>query len=148
MEDDSIVKVGVAPFDDANYLARDYGVCVGSTLDLRYLAMMAGDQPHGLSKLSQEYLNVKLDKNWRIRCSNWEAGELSPLQMEYAAKDAHVAVEIFRVLAKKVEPTAGRGFVKATLERSFDFIDMRFKNVSLENGQPKIGQSKSSNKKL
>lgn len=148
LEDDSIVKVGVAPFDDASYLAKDYGVCVASTMDLRFLAVLAQCEPRGLSKLSQEHLNVKLDKNWRIRCSNWEASELSPKQMEYSANDAHVAVEIFRVLAKKVDPKGDKGQVKRVLDRCFDFLDLRFKNITLENVRSNVGQSTSSNKKL
>lgn len=138
----------MAPFEDAGFIAKDYGVCVGSTLDLRYLAVMARCEPHGLSKLALDHLNVKLDKNWRIRCSNWEANELSQQQLDYAAKDAHVAVEIFRVLAKKIEPNAGKSFVNAVLERCYDFIDLRFKNIRMDSTQTIVGQSRMANKKM
>lgn len=69
LEDDNIVKVGVAPQGDADYLVRDYGVCVANTFDLRYMAAMTGCRPNGLGKMTEDYLKVKLDKNWRIRCS-------------------------------------------------------------------------------
>lgn len=104
LEDANIVKVGVAPLGDANYLVRDYGICVASTLDLRYLAIMCGHRPGGLAKLSEDHLNVKLDKNWRIRCSDWEASTLTSKQIEYAAKDAHVAIELFKKFANKLNP--------------------------------------------
>lgn len=88
---------------DAGYLVQDYGVCVASTLDLRYMAAMTGCRPGGLGKMSEDYLKVKLDKNWRIRCSDWEAPSLSEKQLDYAAKDAHVAVELFKYFAARLQ---------------------------------------------
>lgn len=152
LEDDNIVKVGVGPYEDANYLAKDYGVCVGSTLDLRYLAVMARCEPRGLGKLSLDNLNVKLDKDWRVSCSNWEANTLSQRQVNYAAKDAHVAVEIFKVFAQKIAPQSSwgkrNGNVKEVLDRCFDFIDLGYHAIKLENIKPNIGQSKSSSIKM
>lgn len=98
------MKVGVSPQGDARYLVQDYGVCVASTLDLRYMAAMTKCRTGGLGKMSEDYLKVKLDKNWRIRCSDWEAPELNDKQIDYAAKDAHVAVELFKYFAAKLQP--------------------------------------------
>lgn len=107
-------------------------------MDLRYLSVMARGEPSSLSKLAEEYLNVKLEKHWRIRSSNWEANELSQKQLDYAAKDAQVAIEIFRVLGKKIEPNAGKRFVDIVLERCYDFIDLRFNNIQVtSDGGPK-----------
>ena len=52
-----------------------------------------------LSALSQQILGIALDKDWRIRCSDWEAESLSERQIQYAADDAIVAVKIFIMLA-------------------------------------------------
>lgn len=104
LEDDNILKVGVAPQGDAEYLARDYGICVASTFDLRYLAAMTNCRTGGLGKMSEDYLMVKLDKNWRIRCSDWESPKLNEKQINYAAKDAHVGIELFRFFAEKLKP--------------------------------------------
>lgn len=104
LEDDYIVKVGVSPNGDANYLVKDYGVCVASTFDLRYMAALCNCRPGGLAKMSEDYLNVKLEKNWRIRCSDWEAPTLSKMQTDYAANDAHVAIELFKYFSDKLEP--------------------------------------------
>lgn len=98
------MKVGVAPQGDAGYIVQDYGVCVASTFDLRYMAAMTGCRPGGLGRMSEDFLNVKLDKNWRIRCSDWEAPTLSEKQLDYAAKDAHVAVELFKFFATRLQP--------------------------------------------
>lgn len=94
-----IVKVGVVPMDDARNLARDYGLRVSGTLDLRHLARAGGRRPLGLAKMSLEHLAVTMDKDWRISCSDWEAPVLSDRQVDYAAKDALVAVELFRQFA-------------------------------------------------
>lgn len=103
LEDDDIVKVGVAPQGDAGYLVQDYGVCVASTFDLRYMAAMTNCRPAGLGRMSEDYLKVKLDKNWRIRCSDWEAPSLSDKQLDYAAKDAHVAIKLFKFFAARLQ---------------------------------------------
>lgn len=56
-------------------------------------------QGMSLSALSQQILGVTMDKDWKIRCSNWEAPQLSERQIEYAANDAIIAVQIFFKLA-------------------------------------------------
>ncbi|KAH8375973.1 hypothetical protein KR200_012076 [Drosophila serrata] len=104
LEDDAVIKVGVAPQEDAAKLSHDYGVGVASTLDLRFLCVMAGHKPEGLGKLSQTHLNYTLDKNWRLACSNWEAKQLEPAQLNYAANDALVAVAIYQKLSRDLEP--------------------------------------------
>lgn len=98
------MKVGIAPVADANYLAYDYSVHVNSCLDLRYIAPYAKLTPGGLAKMSKDYLDIELDKNWAIRCSDWEANILSESQIEYAAKDAYVAIELFKKMANIIEP--------------------------------------------
>lgn len=103
LEDEEILKVGVAPYDDASNLCHDFGVGVASTFDLRYLAMLTDSKPESLAKMSKAVLNVELDKNWRVRCSDWEAENLTDKQKDYAAKDALVAVEIFKILSQKFE---------------------------------------------
>lgn len=65
---------------------------------------MCGYQSGGLAKLSKTILNVELDKNWTIICSDWETPVLSSEQIDYAAKDAHVAIEIFKILADRLIP--------------------------------------------
>lgn len=82
--------------DDAKNLAKDYGVCVASTLDLRHLARHYGHKTEGLAKMALQHLNVVMDKDWRISCSDWEATTMTARQIDYAAKDALVAVELYR----------------------------------------------------
>ncbi|XP_050355123.1 exonuclease 3'-5' domain-containing protein 2 isoform X2 [Nymphalis io] len=95
LEDKSIYKVGVAPGDDAMYLAMDYSVYMKSTLDIRHIVELCRHNTGGLAFLAKMFLGVVLDKNRRIRCSNWGADELTERQIKYAALDAHVAIRIF-----------------------------------------------------
>ncbi|XP_030373583.1 exonuclease 3'-5' domain-containing protein 2 isoform X2 [Scaptodrosophila lebanonensis] len=104
LEDDAVIKVGVVPQDDAMKLSHDYGVGVASTLDLRFMAVMAGHKPEGLGKLAKTHLNIELSKHWRLACSNWEAKILQAAQVNYAANDALAAVAIFQKLFKDLEP--------------------------------------------
>ncbi|XP_077295097.1 exonuclease 3'-5' domain-containing protein 2-like [Arctopsyche grandis] len=102
LEDATILKVGVAAIDDAKYLLNDYSVKVNGIIDLRHLATLVSEKPEGLSSLAAKHLNVKMDKDWRIRCSDWESNALSNRQMKYAADDAHVGVELFKVFIYKI----------------------------------------------
>ncbi|XP_039283645.1 exonuclease 3'-5' domain-containing protein 2 [Nilaparvata lugens] len=95
LSDRSIIKTGVAVNSDASRLLRDYGVPCKGVLDLRHLAQAVGSVPAGLGKMSNLYLNKELDKDWRIRCSNWEDSCLSERQIQYAADDALVSVQLF-----------------------------------------------------
>ncbi|EDV91209.1 exonuclease 3'-5' domain-containing protein 2 [Drosophila grimshawi] len=99
LEDEDLIKVGVAPQDDAMKLSHDFGVGVASTFDLRYMAVMAGHPAEGLGKLSKTHLDFQLDKSWRLACSNWEAPQLTAAQLNYAAYDALAAVAIFKKLS-------------------------------------------------
>lgn len=63
MEDENIIKVGVAPYTDAKYLKDDYNFIVRGKLDLRFVAHVAGFSPGGLAKMSELYLGRSLDKD-------------------------------------------------------------------------------------
>lgn len=143
LEDEEILKVGVAPFDDAGNLCHDFGVGVASTFDLRYLAIMTNYKPESLAKLSKHVLNVELDKNWRIRCSDWEARNLTEKQIDYAANDALVAVEIFKTLSKKIDQK--RFWRRTTWEDLLSsieaFIDIRFRETNLNQKSSKSTKS-------
>ncbi|NXD64621.1 EXD2 protein, partial [Eolophus roseicapillus] len=98
MADSAVLKVGVGCWEDACKLLHDYGLPVKGSVDLRYIAMRQWkDLPHCLSlkSLAEEVLNCPLDKSPHVRCSNWEAEELTQDQVLYAARDAQVSVALF-----------------------------------------------------
>ncbi|MBN3270905.1 EXD2 protein, partial [Polyodon spathula] len=113
LQDDSILKAGVGCYEDACKLMRDYGITVNCTVDLRYLAMRQRRTliHNGLSlkSLAQDILNLSLDKSLQLRCSNWEAEELSQEQVTYAGRDAQVSVALFFHLLGLVSMTTPEG---------------------------------------
>ncbi|KAL5021969.1 hypothetical protein ScPMuIL_001124 [Solemya velum] len=106
LADRSILKVGVASKDDGKKLQKDYGIVVRGCVDLRHmLGRIRGIyncSSVGLQGLAAAVLGVNMAKESNIRCGDWEADILSSEQIDYAAQDALVAVDIFTnlVLAK------------------------------------------------
>ncbi|XP_055602303.1 exonuclease 3'-5' domain-containing protein 2 [Uranotaenia lowii] len=151
LNDPAILKVGVGSVDDAKLLRTDYNLKVESTLDLRFMADRCGlVGPYGMAKLAERVLGISLDKHWRIRASNWEQPELTERQLVYAAKDAHVAVELFRSFAKQMVPKAiwtnRKKWVDQVVGEVDCFLDQRFQDKS--GGNRNGNGSKKSKKKL
>lgn len=96
-----MIKVGVAILDDAHLLMNDYNIQVSGCIDLRYLAQEYSLQERSLGALAYKLLGCALDKDWRVRASNWEAESLSDRQIQYAALDAYVAIKILEQLRNK-----------------------------------------------
>jgi hypothetical protein len=84
-----------------------------------------------LSALSQQILGVTMDKDWKIRCSNWEASQLSERQIQYAANDAIVAVQIFfKLAASKLRERESR--IKAGKTNEIEDVVLQTVDVCLE----------------
>ncbi|KAK3892389.1 hypothetical protein Pcinc_003759 [Petrolisthes cinctipes] len=98
LEDDTILKVGIATLDDSTLLHTDYCIKVHGCVDLRHLAVQIKEGPEkhqhqhsqegdrkalglGLNALSTRHLGLKLDKDIRIRTSNWDADTLTNRQL-------------------------------------------------------------------
>ncbi|XP_049918429.1 exonuclease 3'-5' domain-containing protein 2 isoform X2 [Epinephelus moara] len=99
LRDPHVLKVGVGCYEDGKRLTRDYGLSLTCTVDLRYLALRQRQATvnNGLSlkSLAEDLLNVSLDKSLELRCSDWEADQLTLQQMTYAARDAQVSIALF-----------------------------------------------------
>lgn len=97
--DESIVKFGVAVYDDASKLLHDYGVAVRGCVDLRHVLGYFPELRHypvgGLKAQARAILCVHVDDSKALTCSNWEADSLSSGQQTYAATDAFLSVRIF-----------------------------------------------------
>jgi exonuclease 3'-5' domain-containing protein 2 len=143
LEDPEIIKVGVAACDDSKYLLEDYAIKVNGTFDIRFIALLAGFKAEGLARLSKNILEIELDKNWRIRCSDWEMPTLSADQVDYAAKDAFVAVEIFKRLYIQLRP--GDNDPASILQFCENYTDISFKNKL---AQLNLSPGKNEGKKL
>lgn len=98
------VKVAHNAKFDAKFLLRHYGVRLGAAFDT-YLAsqlVSAGEegQSQSLESVTQRYLDLPLDKAAQL--SDW-SGELTPYQLEYAARDAQVVLPLRQRLAERLE---------------------------------------------
>ncbi|KAK3538212.1 hypothetical protein QTP70_033110, partial [Hemibagrus guttatus] len=102
LRDTHVLKVGVGCYEDSKRLASDHSLALVCTVDLRYLALRQRQAVlnNGLSlkSLAADLLNVTLDKSLELRCSNWEAADLSQEQMSYAARDAQISISLFLYL--------------------------------------------------
>ncbi|XP_041827754.1 exonuclease 3'-5' domain-containing protein 2 isoform X2 [Melanotaenia boesemani] len=113
LRDPNILKVGVGCYEDGKRLTRDYGLSLMCTVDLRYLALRQRQSSvnNGLSlkSLASDLLNISLDKSLELRCSDWEADQLTLEQITYAARDAQVSIALFLHLLS-LQSEAGPSF--------------------------------------
>ncbi|KAJ8289638.1 hypothetical protein GJAV_G00003600 [Gymnothorax javanicus] len=115
LRDPHVLKVGVGCHEDGKRLARDYGLALGCTVDLRYLALRQRravlNNGLSLKSLAADLLNIPLDKSLELRCSDWEADCLTSEQVTYAAQDAQVSIAIFFHLLDPKLPALVQGLV-------------------------------------
>ena len=91
-----IKKIGVALHDDVKPLKELNDFEPGGFIDLQKYVKDFGIEDNGLKKLVANILGFKISK--RMQTSNWEADILSQQQIDYAATDAWVCLEIFNKL--------------------------------------------------
>lgn len=103
LEDENIIKIGVIPLYDGKYLEEDYNIRTKSTFDISYLVQLAGCEVGGLKFMAERYLNLKWKEDFKFH-SRWEEPLLSEEQIEYASKDAFVAIELFKLFSEKLQP--------------------------------------------
>lgn len=126
LENERILKVGVGVDLDAKYLFDDHRVRVRSTLDLRYMAVLAECQPGKLSKMAEENLKLKLDKSEVF--SDWNAQTLNEKQIEYASKDVHASIELFKYFLDRIYD----GWIPRTDKDRVQYVIERFCSKFLE----------------
>jgi len=150
-----IIKVGVAVLDDSTKLITDFGVDVVSCVDLRHLVvkLWTHEGKLGLETLAYIVLGVQLDKDWRLRAGDWEAETLTQRQVDYAANDALVAVNIaWVILSTSLTNTMARWvrtlmwdqghLVSEIVKVLEEFTDLKFNNKEWKIAM-KVGKEKS-----
>ncbi|XP_028410872.1 exonuclease 3'-5' domain-containing protein 2-like isoform X2 [Dendronephthya gigantea] len=165
LEDRNILKTGVGISEDVKKLNACYGLVIQGCVDLRHVALRCHGyveyrvadggirQGMSLSALSQQILGVTMDKDWRIRCSNWEAPQLSERQIEYAANDAIIAIQIFFKLAasklkeRKYRVEAGEKEKDESINLETDDVSLRKEECPL-NSHDLSGDVQESSKKI
>ncbi|MGB9179667.1 MAG: DNA polymerase, partial [Pyrinomonadaceae bacterium] len=101
------VKIAHNAKFDAKWVKHKLGVELGGLFDtlLASQIISAGDQDerHGLDVVVSRYLNETMDKAERL--SDW-SGELSPSQIEYAARDAFILPPLREKMIERLKSDA------------------------------------------
>ncbi|KAL6997685.1 exodeoxyribonuclease I [Sarracenia purpurea var. burkii] len=94
--------VGVGIDSDAVKLENDYGLWVGTTVELGPLAAqeygISALRSAGLKELARQVLGKEIEKPRDIAMSRWDNERLYPAQVLYACIDAFISFEIGRCL--------------------------------------------------
>ena len=134
LQQPDVIKLGVGIKQDCDKLLADYGVNVRSWVDIRHVVQPRREtlRSLGMASIAKTILYLNLDKDRKIRRSNWNEGDcdgqLSQKQIEYAANDALIAVSA--ILALAIEEFEYLSFWK-TKEASYD--DLVQESISICN---------------
>lgn len=101
LENQSIIKVGVAIHDDIKGMAKFRRFNPNGFIDLQKVAPKFGIEELSVKKLAAVVLGATISKGQQL--SNWEAENLTESQIRYAATDAWICREIYLKL-KSVNP--------------------------------------------
>ena len=105
---------------DAKWTRHHLGIDVGGMFDTLLASQLiaAGDQDrrHNLAEVVSHFLGVELDKSEQV--SDWSADELSQSQVEYAAKDAAIMVDLREKIVERLKQD---GLIKAA-KLEFDCV--------------------------
>lgn len=90
---------------DTKWVMHHLGCEVGGVFDTMLASQLiaAGDRDrrHSLADAAQYFLGVELDKTQQV--SDWSQAELSHSQVEYAAKDAVIMLQLYEAMHKRIE---------------------------------------------
>lgn len=100
-ENPNIVKAGVGIRDDLKALQKLKPFEPAGFFDLSTLAKQAGLQVESVKKLTALLLGFRISKS--AQTSNWEAATFTQKQIEYAATDAWVCLELYEKLKTKIK---------------------------------------------
>ena len=100
LENESILKVGVAIRDDLKGLRKLQPFTPRGFIDLQSLAPEYGITALSLKGMAEEVLHQRISK--RQQTSNWETLFLTKSQIVYAATDAWIAMCIYKKLTSKI----------------------------------------------
>lgn len=92
-ENENVIKAGVGIRDDLKALQKLKNFNPLNAIDLSTVAKRAGLQVESVKKLTALLLGFRISKS--AQTSNWEAPTLTQKQIEYAATDAWVCLELY-----------------------------------------------------
>jgi ribonuclease D len=95
-ENGKVIKAGVGIRDDIKALQKHRKFEPNNCFDLSTLAKQAGLQVESVKKLAALLLGFRISKS--AQTSNWESPTFTQKQIEYAATDAWVCLELYNKL--------------------------------------------------
>jgi len=98
LADTNIIKTGVAIHDDIRALNSHTEFKPGAFIELQTFVNDFGIDDNGLKKLTCNLLGFRISK--KARLSNWEDEVYTDEQKDYAATDAWVSYEIYKLLSE------------------------------------------------
>ncbi len=99
LEDKNIVKIGLAISNDLRMLKQYSNFKEQNFIDLAtYSSEYHNIECNSLKKLTAIVLGFKISKSQQL--SNWENNELTEAQQRYAATDAWICYEIFKIFSQ------------------------------------------------
>ena len=99
LERKDLLKIGAGLNDDFNRIRNLDSIEPDGFLDLQKFVEKFEIESKSLKKLTAIILGFKISKSQQL--SNWEAEEFTEAQKLYAATDAWVCYEMYRVLSKR-----------------------------------------------
>ncbi len=96
LESDKILKVGLSLHDDFLMLSHDYNFTPQGFVDLQKLVSKYRFASISLQKIYAILFDKRISKGQQL--SNWDASNLTPAQINYAAIDAWSCIHIYRKL--------------------------------------------------
>jgi len=99
LENEDIIKVGVAIKDDINALNKLNPFTPAGFIDLQQFVKQFGIEDNGLKKLVANIMGFRISK--KSQTSNWDQEILTREQLEYAATDAWISHRIYESLNQK-----------------------------------------------
>lgn len=108
LSSDKWLKVGIGLRSDLSAMQRDFDIGLASILDLNWVMNQLGAPKQlGTQQMVATVLGLKLPKSKKVTLSNWAKPLIEPLselQVQYAAADAFVALDIFYGLLEQFSP--------------------------------------------
>ena len=128
------VKIAHNAKFDCKWVRHHLGCEVGAVYDT-YLASILisageGERRHGLADVVQFFLGQTLDKTEQV--SDWSADELTPAQIEYAARDAAIMPEVREKLDERIALDGLTDVLKLENECVMPIADMELNGFYLD----------------
>lgn len=127
------VKIAHNAKFDAKWTKYHLGIELGNVFDTMLASQLiaAGDtdRRHSLAEVVSHFLNQELDKTQQV--SDW-SGELSQLQIEYAAKDGAILLPLREKIVEKLRLDELEAVAKIEFECVVPIISMELEGIFLD----------------